>query len=225
MDFDAFVRGRSYGFASPVHRWNTMLNHWLGELPPDYTFIVRHEDQLADQIQTLARLQEALGLTRKSSTWTIFNDRVDVDMKRHGPMNTHTYLDRQYLRMFDQPLLEFVNDALDWGMMERFRYVRQDSTVKGVATAGPFDGRGPTTCITDASTRPVRADLAQQLIEQTWIYRRIGYDERPMEFLPNGKIGQGKSEAGDRLGNANESVGDLARYSFCGCSHMPPAMV
>ena len=66
MSFDEFVMTPSYGFDSPVARWNQMNLHWLSELPPKYTAVVRQEDQLTGQVAVLKRIERRFGFSRKS---------------------------------------------------------------------------------------------------------------------------------------------------------------
>ena len=43
----------------------------------------------------------------------------------------------------------------------------------------------------DAKADPVRRELARKLCAVRWLYRRIGFDQRPMTFDLNGRVGEG----------------------------------
>src|SRR6185437_7112132 len=57
MPFDQFLRSPSYGFESPIHRWNQMHRLWLATLPTARTQVVRQEDQLTQSREVLYRIE------------------------------------------------------------------------------------------------------------------------------------------------------------------------
>jgi hypothetical protein len=124
MPFEEFVLTPSYEFASPMHRWNQMYKLWLTTLPMERTVVVRHEDQLKDQIEVLAEAQQKLGLTPLGRLQGIA-ERVDVEARLGAPMDRGYYLEREYLSSFSPALLECVNTVLDAQLMDRFRYARE----------------------------------------------------------------------------------------------------
>jgi hypothetical protein len=121
MSFTEFVMTPSYDFPTPVDRWNRMYRLWLQTLPNSRTFIVRHEDQLRDQIEVLLQAQQRLGLTPLGRLEAIVR-RVDVDEALGPPMNVNYYLCREYMHEYTRGLVKMVNATLDQKLMREFKY-------------------------------------------------------------------------------------------------------
>src|SRR5579859_5248770 len=137
MSFEEFVITPSYSFPTPIDRWNQMNRLWLNTLPCDRTLLVRQEDQFHQQLQILQDAERKLQLHRNADRLQPIEQRVDVDAKRHGPMNRNYYLDRQYLAEYSPTLLERVNALVDPSLMRQFGYRLERWTLEE-RQIGPF---------------------------------------------------------------------------------------
>jgi hypothetical protein len=95
---------------------------WLRTLPPQRTLVVRQEDQLVDQMQTLQAAERKLGFARLSQQLQPIAEKVDVYLKTHGPMPADYYLDRQYMIEYSPVLLEKINGWIDRWLMQELGY-------------------------------------------------------------------------------------------------------
>jgi hypothetical protein len=212
MTFEQFVYSPTYEFENPVDRWNRMYQHWLQVLPKDRTLVVRQEDQLEQQETVLTRAAKEFQLAPKANPFIVMDHHIGVDMRVGGSMDRSFYMKRQYLDAYSNLTLDFVNDRLNWHLMEKFNYEREQQSATIVAPRSTLSG-------TDAvnagkqlevknTTDPGRKhgelemrdhsqhelDSIKQLLADEWLYRRVGYDERRMAFNRDGTIGTGRAE-------------------------------
>jgi FkbM family methyltransferase len=127
VTFEEFVLTPSYGFKTPVHRWNEMYHRWLNELPEDRTALVRQDDQLENQLGVLKAVEQKLGIKRTSQDLQTIDRRVDVGAQLHGSFerDQRYYLNREYMAEYGPGLLEQVNRHLDQQLLDRFEYPRE----------------------------------------------------------------------------------------------------
>lgn len=131
VSFEEFVLTPTYGFATPIHRWNEMVRHWLKELPADRTVMVRQEDQMVDQLSVLSRLEEHLQLRRRLEELSPIEHRVDVNARLNGSYEADReyYLDRQYMAAYSPTLLEKVNAVVDRQAMQQLNYETESHVI------------------------------------------------------------------------------------------------
>lgn len=122
MSFEEFVTGPTYGFPTPIHRWNVMYRLWLNTLPADRTVLVRHEDQLRDQVCVLKTVERRLGLVRRAAALQPIHERIDVNAKPVGPMDVRYYEERAYLRKYSPQLLEATKLLVDKSLSRQLGY-------------------------------------------------------------------------------------------------------
>jgi len=130
MSFEEFLLTPSYGFQSPIHRWNQQNHLWLSTLPSDRTILVKQEDQLQSQIPALEEAERILKLLRRHERLMPIDERVDVDVSLRGAMNRDYYLDHQFLEDYSPTLLAHVNSIIDLRLMQQLGYQPERWTIE-----------------------------------------------------------------------------------------------
>ena len=133
--FPQFVTSPHYDWPSPAERWNEMTQHWLEHHDghAGYSTVIRSEDMLSpeDQEEQLARIEADLSLERLRPTFRTSSRVVSVrSSEMRQMMDFDYYRLRRYLAEYDETLLAFVNERLDWSLMDRLHYERADSPPK-----------------------------------------------------------------------------------------------
>ncbi|HEY8750122.1 MAG TPA: sulfotransferase domain-containing protein [Tepidisphaeraceae bacterium] len=122
--FEQFVTRSCYEFENPVDRWNRMNKHWWKALGSERAAVVRHEDQLQDQIPILENMERALELKRRGESLRRIRKRVDV-VPGNQPVERNYFLNREYLAEYSEHLLDFVRERLDRRVVSHFGYAER----------------------------------------------------------------------------------------------------
>src|SRR6185312_4357526 len=123
MPFDQFLRSPSYGFESPIHRWNQMHRLWLATLPTARTQVVRQEDQPTQSREVLYRIERHLELQRLGADLRVIQERIDVNARPSGPMNCDYYLNHDYIAAYSDNDLRLMDKILDRDVLGHLGYL------------------------------------------------------------------------------------------------------
>lgn len=129
--FSDFLRNPHYSLDTPMHRWMSLYDHWVGlhEQYPQDVFLIRSDSlQTADgQAAMVTTIAEALGL-QVPDTIKTFDKYIGICMrpKAHNQARSW-YNGKEYLKEYTVEDLEHVSSIIPDDFMERAGYVKEEA--------------------------------------------------------------------------------------------------
>ena len=138
VTFDEFVRNRCiferqrdipflYRSTNPVQHWNNMNFHWMSiRMNLKNVFVMTYESLTERTHLTLSNIETAFKLERVNEEFSdcdkTFQPTGEITKPTDQRWNKDYYKKAEYLDMFSQDLLDFVNDQLDLDVMCKLEY-------------------------------------------------------------------------------------------------------
>ena len=111
--------------ASPVDHWNNMNFHWSSRMAGGEVIHLRHDDLIRDPEGAIEYTAERAGVVMNDK-FVNTEFRIPPQVEHPIPGNTifdeTHYVDRAYMKEFDQDLLHEVNRRLDPSVMSLLGY-------------------------------------------------------------------------------------------------------
>lgn len=138
VSFDHFVRNRCYferqrdvpflfRASNPVQHWNNMNFHWMSiRMNAKRLFVIAYEKLVEDNEKILNAMQEHLNLERSNADLVgcdkTFKPAGEKAKPTDEKWDKSYYANAEYMKMYSQDLLDFVNEELDMDIMVKLAY-------------------------------------------------------------------------------------------------------
>ena len=111
-------------------KYNTRMNQYL-EIAQDYdnAIIVRHEDFLENEEQTLKIIGDKLGLEQKNDEIILTDREIGTQGEKSNSFDKSYYTDHRYMNDITETQKTILESQIDWDLVNKFKYGKMDQSL------------------------------------------------------------------------------------------------
>lgn len=117
-----FIHNRHYEWASPIHRWNELNEHYLSNITGNKGILLRSEDMNDEksQIKQMERLK-SFGFNQKAPFEAVTR-RATNTAQLGGHFHWDYYTEKKFMQMYSTEDLEYIDGLVDHNLRRELGY-------------------------------------------------------------------------------------------------------